>query len=130
MIKHLDHFVLTVRSIAATCDFYSRALGFETVTFEGGRTALQFGAHRINLHEVGKEFSPRAAKPTPGSGDFCLIADRPIEEIAAHLKTINVAIEVGPVARTGAAGPLRSLYFRDPDGNLVEVSNPTADKTA
>jgi catechol 2,3-dioxygenase-like lactoylglutathione lyase family enzyme len=125
MIKHLDHFVLTVKSIAATCDFYRRALGFEAVTFEG-RTALQFGAHRINLHELGKEFSPRAAKPTPGSGDFCLLADRPIEDVMAHLEGANITIEEGPVARTGAAGALRSIYFRDPDGNLIEVSNPTS----
>ncbi len=123
MITHLDHFVLTVRSVKDTCDFYSRALGFEVATFEDGRKALHFGRQKINLHEAGKEFEPRAVRPTPGSGDFCLIVDRPIDEIAAHLKSMNVAIEDGPVARTGATGPLNSIYFRDPDGNLIEVSN-------
>lgn len=126
MIRHIDHFVLTVRSIKASCDFYSRALGFEVVTAEG-RTALHFGHQKINLHETGKEFSPRAAMPAPGSGDFCLIADRPVEAVAAHLQAMSVVIEEGPVSRTSATGPLRSIYFRDPDGNLIEVSNPVSD---
>lgn len=126
LIARIDHFVLTVASIDATCAFYSRVLGMETVTFAGGRKALAFGQQKINLHEVGREFEPKAQRPTNGSGDFCLISDTPLDAIIAHLKAQDVAIELGPVDRTGAMGPLRSVYFRDPDGNLVEVSNQTA----
>ncbi len=125
LIARIDHFVLTVASIDATCAFYGRVLGMETVTFAGGRKALAFGHQKINLHEVGREFEPKAQRPTSGSGDFCLISDTPLDAIIAHLKAQNVAIELGPVDRTGAMGPLRSVYFRDPDGNLVEVSNQT-----
>lgn len=123
MIDRIDHFVLTVRSIKETCDFYRRALGLETVTFGQGRTAIALGKQKINLHQTGKEFEPKAADPAPGAGDFCLIATRPIEDIAAHLRGIGVAIIAGPVPKTGAVGPIRSIYFRDPDGNLVEVAN-------
>ncbi len=126
LIARIDHFVLTVASIDATCAFYGRVLGMETVTFAGGRKALAFGHQKINLHEVGREFEPKAQRPTSGSGDFCLISDTPLDAIIAHLKAQDVAIELGPVDRTGAMGPLRSVYFRDPDGNLVEVSNQTA----
>lgn len=126
LIARIDHFVLTVASIDATCAFYGRVLGMETVTFAGGRKALAFGRQKINLHEVGREFEPKAQCPTSGSGDFCLISDTPLDAIIAHLKAQNVAIELGPVDRTGTMGPLRSVYFRDPDGNLVEVSNQTA----
>lgn len=125
VIRALDHFVLTVASIEASSAFYSRALGFGVETFgPDKRTALTFGAQKINLHEAGREFTPRARAATPGSGDFCLLSDTPVEEVAAHLGSIGVAIEEGPVRRTGATGPLVSVYFRDPDGNLVEVSNP------
>ena len=121
-IARLDHFVLTVASIDATCAFYSNVLGMEIVTFAGGRKALSFGAQKINLHESGREFEPKAVRPTPGSGDFCLIADRPIEEVVAHLDACGVQIEEGIVDRTGATGPIRSVYLRDPDDNLVEIS--------
>jgi catechol 2,3-dioxygenase-like lactoylglutathione lyase family enzyme len=122
MISHIDHFVLTVRSIEATCRFYEGVLGFRRVDAPGRPTALAFGRQKINLHEVSRTFEPKAAAPTAGSGDFCLITNRPIGEIQAHLEAAGVAIELGPVPRTGAQGAMTSLYFRDPDGNLVEVS--------
>ncbi|WP_434622663.1 VOC family protein [Azospirillum sp. B2RO_4] len=122
-IARIDHVVLTVASIEATCAFYRDVLGMEVVTFAGGRRALSFGAQKINLHEVGREFEPKAARPTAGSGDFCLIADTPLEEVIAHLQAKGIAIEEGPVSRTGATGPIRSVYFRDPDDNLVEIAN-------
>jgi len=122
-IARIDHFVLTVASIEATCAFYSDVLGMEVVTFAGGRRALSFGAQKINLHEVGREFEPKAARPTAGSGDFCLIADTPLDEVIAELKARGIAIEEGPVSRTGATGPIRSVYVRDPDDNLVEIAN-------
>lgn len=122
-IDRIDHFVLTVADLDATCDFYRRVLGMEVVSFAGGRRALAFGAQKINLHQRGREFEPKAQQPMPGSGDFCLITSVPIEEVMAHVEACGVAIMEGPVARTGATGTIRSVYFRDPDGNLVEVSN-------
>lgn len=122
-IDRIDHFVLTVASIEATCAFYRDVLGMEVVTFAGGRRALSFGAQKINLHEVGREFEPKAARPTAGSGDFCLIADTPLEQVIAELQARGIAIEEGPVSRTGATGPIRSVYIRDPDDNLVEIAN-------
>lgn len=122
-IARIDHLVLTVASIEATCAFYSDVLGMEVVIFAGGRRALSFGAQKINLHEVGREFEPKAARPTAGSGDFCLIADTPLDEVIAELKARGITIEEGPVSRTGATGPIRSVYFRDPDDNLVEIAN-------
>ena len=122
VIRSIDHIVLTAASIGATCDFYTRALGIRVETFEGGRTALIFGEQKINLHEVGREFTPRARAATAGSGDFCLLTETPLDAVIAHLREVGVAIEVGPVRKTGATGPLISVYFRDPDGNLVEVS--------
>jgi catechol 2,3-dioxygenase-like lactoylglutathione lyase family enzyme len=121
-IDRVDHFVLTVASVDKTIAFYARVLGMSAVTFGEGRKALAFGRNKINLHEVGKEFEPKAKRPTAGSGDFCLIADRPLDEVIAHLRREGVEIELGPVPRTGATGPITSVYFRDPDGNLVEVS--------
>lgn len=121
-IGRIDHFVLTVASIEATCAFYRDVLGMEVVTFAGGRRALSFGAQKINLHEVGREFEPKAARPTAGSGDFCLIADTPLEQVVADLQARGIAIEEGPVNRTGATGPIRSVYIRDPDDNLVEIA--------
>ena len=121
-IDRLDHLVLTVKSIDATCAFYSRVLGMSVVTFGGGRKALVFGRQKINLHEAGREFEPKAARPTPGSGDLCLISAVPLPEVIAHLAHCEVPILEGPVARTGALGPIRSVYFRDPDENLVEIS--------
>jgi catechol 2,3-dioxygenase-like lactoylglutathione lyase family enzyme len=122
-IRAIDHFVLTVASIRATCAFYARVLGFGVETFGEGRTALSFGEQKINLHEVGREFTPRARVATAGSGDFCLLTETPLAAVIAHLGEAGVAVEEGPVRKTGATGPLESVYFRDPDGNLVEVSN-------
>lgn len=127
-IRSIDHFVLTVASVRATCDFYARVLGFGVETFgaEGGgegRIALTFGDQKINLHEVGREFTPRARVATAGSGDFCLLTETPVDAVVRHLREVGVGIEEGPVRKTGATGPLNSVYFRDPDGNLVEVSN-------
>ncbi len=121
-VRGIDHFVLTVRDIEATCRFYAQVLGMEVVTFEGGRRALHFGTQKINLHRAGAEVAPHARHPTPGAGDFCLLTDRPLADIIAHIKAQGVEIIVGPVRRSGATGPLESIYFRDPDGNLVEVS--------
>jgi catechol 2,3-dioxygenase-like lactoylglutathione lyase family enzyme len=122
-IDRVDHFVLTVRDIEATCAFYSRVLGMTVEVFgPQRRTALKFGRQKINLHQVGKEFAPRAAQATAGSGDFCLITAAPLDAVIAHLKVCDVPIEEGPVNKTGATGPIRSVYFRDPDNNLVEVS--------
>lgn len=122
-IDRIDHFVLTVASIQATCDFYSRVLGMSVVTFGQGRKALVFGRQKINLHEVGKEFEPKAKVPVAGSADFCLITDTPIGEVIRHLEACGVPVAEGPVARTGATGAIRSVYLRDPDQNLVELSN-------
>ncbi|CBS88392.1 VOC family protein [Azospirillum lipoferum] len=122
-ISRIDHFVLTVASIEATCAFYRDVVGMEVFTFAGGRHALSFGTQKINLHEVGREFEPKAARPSAGSGDFCLIADTPLEQVIAELQARGIAIEEGPVSRTGATGPIRSVYIRDPDDNLVEIAN-------
>ena len=122
-IERLDHLVLTVRDIAATCDFYARVLGMEVVTFGEGRKALAFGQQKFNLHEAGHEFEPKAERPTPGSADLCLIAQGPLDAVIAHLAACDVAILEGPVRRTGALGPITSVYFRDPDANLIEVSS-------
>jgi catechol 2,3-dioxygenase-like lactoylglutathione lyase family enzyme len=121
-IERLDHLVLTVRDIAATCDFYSKVLGMEVVTFGAGRKALAFGRQKFNLHEAGREFEPKADRPTPGSADLCLIADGPLNDVIDHLRACGVPILEGPVKRTGALGPITSVYFRDPDRNLIEVS--------
>lgn len=118
----LDHLVLTVRNIEATCAFYSSVLGMKVLTFGEGRKALAFGSQKINLHEQGKEFEPKAAQPTPGSADLCFITDSPLSEVIEHLNSLGVPILEGPVGRTGAVGPIRSVYFRDADANLIEVS--------
>jgi catechol 2,3-dioxygenase-like lactoylglutathione lyase family enzyme len=122
-IDRLDHFVLTVKDIDVTCAFYSRALGMDAQTFGEGRRSLNFGAAKINLHQQGREFEPKAARPVPGSADVCLIAATPLAEVIRHLVECGVEIIEGPVQRTGAMGPILSVYFRDPDGNLIEVSN-------
>lgn len=122
-LARLDHLVLTVADVEATCSFYQRVLGMRPVTFGEGRRALAFGQQKINLHPAGAEFEPHAARPVPGSADLCFIAETPLDQVTAHLQTCGVDIEEGPVARTGAEGPIRSVYFRDPDGNLIEVSN-------
>ena len=123
-IDHLDHLVLTVASIEQSCDFYARVLGMGVETFGQGRKALTFGNQKINLHRAGHEFEPKADRPTPGSADLCFISDTPIDDVIVHLQAEGVAIEEGPVRRTGATGPILSVYFRDPDHNLTEVSNP------
>ncbi|XP_028816794.1 glyoxalase domain-containing protein 5 [Denticeps clupeoides] len=122
-ISHLDHLVLTVKNVARTTDFYSSVLGMQVITFKGNRKALGFGRQKFNLHEVGKEFEPKAKSPTPGSADLCLVTETPLATVAAHLKACGVALEEGPVERSGAVGPITSVYFRDPDNNLIEVSN-------
>jgi catechol 2,3-dioxygenase-like lactoylglutathione lyase family enzyme len=124
IIHHLDHLVLTVKSVDVTCAFYKAILGMEVITFGDQRKALRFGQQKINLHEHGKEIDPKASAPTMGSADLCFIADTPVAEILRELQDKNIAIlEGGIVDRTGATGKIRSVYFRDPDGNLLEVSN-------
>ena len=122
-IRSIDHFVLTCADVDATIEFYRRVLGMTPQTFAGGRRGLGFGNQKINLHHAGCEFEPKARVATAGSGDFCLLSDVSVAEIAGHLAAEGVAAIEGPVAKTGAAGSLLSIYFRDPDGNLVEVSN-------
>jgi catechol 2,3-dioxygenase-like lactoylglutathione lyase family enzyme len=121
-LDRLDHFVLTVANIDATIDFYTEVLGMEPITL-GGRKALTFGVQTIKLHQRGHEPEPKAAHPMPGSGDFCFITTNPLEEVIGYLNDLRVHIEVGPVEREGALGKIRSVYFRDPDRNLIEVAN-------
>ena len=123
LIQSLDHLVLTVADPDATCGFYARVLGMEAVTFGEGRRALAFGIQKINLHRAGAEFDPKAARPVPGSGDLCFLTGTPLEDVIRHLEAEGVEVEEGPVSRTGATGPLRSVYIRDPDGNLLEIAN-------
>jgi len=122
-IDSLDHVVLTVADVEASCAFYQRVLGVEVVTFGAGRKALAFGAQKINLHQHGREFEPKAQRPTPGSADLCFLTSVPLPEVQAHLAACGVTISEGPVQRTGAQGYILSVYFRDPDLNLIEVSN-------
>lgn len=122
-LERIDHIVLTVKNLQATCAFYTRVLGMRETTFEQNRKALVFGETKINLHEAGKEFDPKAQCPTPGSADICLITRDPIEKVLTHVRANNIEIIDGPVKRTGAAGLMESVYFRDPDGNLIEVSH-------
>jgi catechol 2,3-dioxygenase-like lactoylglutathione lyase family enzyme len=120
-VDRLDHLVLTVASIEASVAFYTSVLGMQALTFRGGRTALVFGSSKINLHEAGREFSPRARRPTPGSADLCFIVADALDDVVRQLGPL---IEEGPVERTGARGPIVSVYLRDPDQNLIELSNP------
>lgn len=122
-IDSLDHLVLTVESIERTCAFYTRVLGMAVIEFGAGRKALIFGHQKVNLHEAGKEFAPRAHRPTPGSADLCFVTSTPLDKVLEHLKACGVETIEGPVERTGAAGPILSIYFRDPDKNLIEVAN-------
>jgi len=126
-IDQLDHLVLTVRSIEVAIDFYSRVLGMEVVAFGEGRKALRFGSQKINLHEQGKEFEPKAHRPTPGSADLCFLTSVPLGQVQAHLAEQGVVITEGPIRRTGAVGSLLSVYVRDPDENLIEISNQVYD---
>ena len=122
-IASLDHLVLYCADVDATIAFYVRALGMDAVSFGGGRRALAFGAQKINLHASGREYVPHAGNPARGAGDFCLLTSVPLDEVIAHFGALGIPIVEGPVAKTGAVGPLRSVYVRDPDGNLVEVAN-------
>jgi catechol 2,3-dioxygenase-like lactoylglutathione lyase family enzyme len=122
-IEVLDHLVLTVADIGRTRGFYERVLGTEPVVFGEGRHALAFGTQKINLHEAGREFEPKASVPTPGSADLCFLTNSSVAEVVEHLEAKSVEIIEGPVRRTGATGPITSVYFRDPDGNLLEVSS-------
>lgn len=122
-IDSLDHLVLTVADIDATIAFYVRVLGMEAVTFGEGRRALSFGCQKINLHPASAPIRPHARTPQAGSADLCFLTAVPLDEVIAHLRACGVAIEEGPVPRTGATGPIRSVYCRDPDGNLIEVAN-------
>jgi len=121
-IDRLDHFVLTVKDVDMTCAFYTKVLGMREITFGKGRKALSFGNQKINLHELGKEFEPKALKPTAGSADLCFITTTPLTEVIELVNSCKVEIIEGPVERTGATGRIISVYFRDPDGNLIEVS--------
>ena len=122
-IDRFDHMVFTVRDIERTCVFYSKVLGMEVITFGGGRRALRFGEQKINLHLAGAEFEPKADPPVPGSEDVCLITKTDLDEALAHVESCGVEIIEGPCEKSGAVGPIRSFYFRDPDGNLIEISN-------
>jgi catechol 2,3-dioxygenase-like lactoylglutathione lyase family enzyme len=122
-IDSIDHVVLTVKSIEATCEFYSKVLGMEVVTFGEGRKALSFGSQKLNLQQVGRESTLIAEKPTPGSADVCFLTSASVPDVVTHLDSCGVKLVGGPVERNGARGPMTSVYFRDPDMNLIEVSN-------
>ncbi len=122
-IDQLDHLVLIVQNIQTTCEFYSRVLGMQVITFAEGRKALRFGNQKINLHLKGKEIDPKAQHPTPGSADLCFLTSMPLEQVITHLQSCNVSVLLRPVGQAGATTSLVSLYFHDPDGNLLEVSN-------
>lgn len=121
-ISHLDHLVLTVQDIEKTLAFYQSVLAMEKISFGDGRVALRFGDQKINLHRQGEEFEPNAGNACPGSADLCFIVKTTIDNAIAHLTSCGVEIIEGPVARSGAKGPIVSVYFRDPDQNLIEVS--------
>jgi catechol 2,3-dioxygenase-like lactoylglutathione lyase family enzyme len=122
-IDGIDHIVLTVADVERTVDFYTKVLGMRAVSFGSGRRALVFGQQKINLHRAGAEFEPKAVRPRPGSADLCLFTQTTLDDVMAHLRACGIEIIEGPVARTGAIGPLRSVYLRDPDGNLLEIAN-------
>lgn len=122
MIDHLDHLVLTSTDPDATIAFYTTVLGMQLESFGQGRRAFRFGNQKINLHVRGAEFEPKAHLPVPGALDLCFIADRPLDDVIAHLHATGATITEGPIARTGATGPIRSVYLRDPDLNLIEIS--------
>jgi len=121
-INRLDHLVLTVKNVEDTCNFYADVLGMEVITFGDDRKALKFGNQKINLHQYGHEIDPKATQPMPGSADLCFITDTPVDVVVDELKSKQIHIITGPVERTGATGKIKSVYFRDLDGNLVEVS--------
>jgi catechol 2,3-dioxygenase-like lactoylglutathione lyase family enzyme len=121
-VNNIDHLVLTVKDIKSSCAFYTRVLGMKEVTFEGERKAVIFGDQKLNFHQQGEEFGPKALRPTPGAIDLCFVTSDPLPEVISHLRACGVEIIAGPVERTGALGPITSVYFRDPDQNLIEVS--------
>jgi len=129
-IDRLDHIVLTVADRERSLRFYRDMLGLRVETSANGRLALRIGEQKINIHVCGQEFKPHAAKPVPGSADFCCITALPVADVAEALEKQGIAIELGPVPRNGSLGPLLSIYLRDPDGNLVEIANqlPDADR--
>ncbi|MGF1519570.1 MAG: VOC family protein [Nodosilinea sp.] len=118
----LDHLVLTVADMARTCEFYQTVLGMEVITFGAGRRALRYGRQKINLHPAETPLAPHAQAPTPGSADLCFLLAISLESALRHLQDLGIAVIEGPVQRTGATGPLVSIYLRDPDGNLLELS--------
>lgn len=122
-IDRIDHIVLTVSDVERTCEFYERVLGMRAVTFGDGRRALAFGGQKINLHQAGQEFEPKASIPTPGSADLCLVTRGALETASSHLKDCGVEVIQGPIEKEGALGTMKSIYFRDPDGNLIEISS-------
>jgi len=125
MITALDHLVLTVRDLDATIRFYRDGLGMEARRFgpNRDRVALHYGSQKINLHKQGKEFEPKAEHPTPGSADLCFLTDQPVAELKTEFEADGLRLIEGPVQRSGAAGPILSIYLRDPDGNLIEIAN-------
>jgi catechol 2,3-dioxygenase-like lactoylglutathione lyase family enzyme len=125
-IERLDHLVLTVADLVETCHFCVRVLGMELVTYGDARRALVFGSQKINIHERGKEFEPKAVMATPGSADLCFITKTPLDEVVEHLQQCKIPVVAGPVQRVGALGPIVSVYCRDPDGNLIEIANEHA----
>jgi len=122
-VDRIDHIVLTVRDIGATCEFYARVLGMRVVTFGEGRKALTFGQQKINLRPAVGDSGLIASSPTPGSGDLCFVSDLPLQEVKQHVESCGVKVIEGPVQRNGAVGMMESIYFRDPDSNLIEVAN-------
>jgi catechol 2,3-dioxygenase-like lactoylglutathione lyase family enzyme len=130
MIESIDHFVITVADVETTLAFYERVLGLTRSIAPRNPAALKFGSQKINVHATDRPFEPKAKSPTPGAADFCFVADRPLEAVKQHVEKCGVTIEVGPVQRTGARGEMTSIYFRDPDGNLVEVSEYRGSETA
>jgi catechol 2,3-dioxygenase-like lactoylglutathione lyase family enzyme len=126
-VDSLDHLVLTVEDIEATVSFYSSVLGMRSEIFGDGRRAVAFGMQKINLHQAGREYEPKATAPMPGSADLCFLTSEPLDTVLVHLQAHGIAIEEGPVQRMGATGPMQSVYVRDPDGNLIEISNRQTD---
>lgn len=122
-IERLDHLVIQARDVEETCAFYETVLGFRRDTFDGGRIALHFGPHKINVHPYPSPIPLVAEIAEPGTADLCFVTETPISRVVAHLKACDVAIVHGPVPQSGAEGPMRSVYFRDPNGNLIEVAN-------